>query len=119
MEDQEIIWTNSSGSGWQCVTSERDTQSRGGTTQIYNKFIPEIVKFIPAFTDQGFHKTRVPEAIHTNLLRFRDESLLTGNLESESPDAHFDRESISRGRSDKLFILQMLLESLFPLRTAI
>ena len=70
-----------------CDLREGYSEPRMGATQInYNKFIQEIVKFIPAFTDQGFHKTRVPEALHTNLLRFRDESLMTGNLESESPD---------------------------------
>ena len=56
-------------------------------TQInYVKFIREIVKFIPALTDQGFHKTRVPDSLHNRLLSFRDESLMTGNLVSESPD---------------------------------
>ena len=63
-----------------CDLREGYSESRMVATQInYYKFIQEIVKFIPAFTDQGFHKTRVPEALLSNLLRFRDESLMTGN----------------------------------------
>ena len=70
-----------------CDLREGYSEPKMGTTQInFKKFIQEIVKFIPAFTDQGFHKIRVPDALHSNLLKFRDESLMTGNLESESPD---------------------------------
>ena len=70
-----------------CDLREGYSEIKMGATQInYKKFIQEIVKFIPAFTEQGFHKTRVPEALHRNLVKFRDESLVNGNLETESPD---------------------------------
>ena len=70
-----------------CSLREGYSDPRMRATQInYVKFIREIVKFIPALTDQGFHKTRVPESLHNRLLSFRDESLMTGNLVSESPD---------------------------------
>ena len=67
-----------------CSLREGYSEPRMRATQInYVKFIREIVKFIPALTDQGFHKTRVPESLHDRLLSFRDESLMTGNLVQE------------------------------------
>ena len=70
-----------------CDLREGYSEPKMGAIQInYKKFIPGIVNFIPAFTERGFYKTQVPDDLHSSLLKFRDESLMTGHVELERPD---------------------------------
>ena len=50
------------------------------------KKIPELIRFVPAFTDVGFMKTKVPESLFQDILRARDLAISSGMITTEEPD---------------------------------
>ena len=50
------------------------------------KKIPELTRFVPAFTDVGFLKTKVPESLFQDILRARDLAISSGMISTEEPD---------------------------------
>ena len=56
-------------------------------TQInFQKFIPEIIPFIPPFTRKGFMQSTIPTSLFDTILKFRSECLKSGKLQTESLD---------------------------------
>ena len=70
-----------------CSLREGYSVSAMARTQVnFYKSIPEIVKFVPAFTELGFQKTEIPEALYETIVKFRQQALENGELVSESAD---------------------------------
>ena len=48
--------------------------------------IPELSNFAPAFTEIGFLKTKVPESLHRDIMRAREQALQLGLIKTERAD---------------------------------
>ena len=71
------------------ICNLREGYSRSSVSQtqiVFMKLIKDIVAFVPAFTDVGFHKREIPERLFFDLLKFRNLSLIKGNLKPETLD---------------------------------
>ena len=50
------------------------------------KKIPELARFVPAFTDVGFLKTKLPESLFQDVVAARDHAISNGMISTEEPD---------------------------------
>ena len=101
-----------------CSAREGYFNKSASFTQInFHKFIPEILPFIPPFTDKGFMKTRIPTALFGPILKFRSDCLKSGKLKAESPDpgiinGHTVIENLKIQESKKITINRTQMMSL-------
>ena len=50
------------------------------------KQIPELTRYVPAFTDIGFLKTKIPESLFQDIVKARDLAITSGMISTEEPD---------------------------------
>ena len=70
-----------------CSLREGYQQAQMVAKQVnFVRLIPELSRYVPAFTDVGFLKTKVPEPLFQDIVRARDLAISSGMISNEESD---------------------------------